>query len=235
MEFDTELEWHGKHRLLKAAFDTTVQAPAARQEIQFGCIQRPTTRNDSLEQAKFEVCCHKYADLSEPSYGVALLNDCKYGVSVEGGRIALSLAKGGMRPDPRGDEGVYTFRYAFLPHTGGFCAQSVVRPAYAFQYAALPASGEGLSSEPLVRVDAANVMPETVKPCEDGGHAFILRLYECEGSYARTRLSLAPGCSGAQLCDMLEQPFAPCPADLEFRPFEIKTLRITYTDREDTP
>lgn len=235
VEFDTELEWHGKHRLLKAAFDTTVQAPAARQEIQFGCIQRPTTRNDSLEQAKFEVCCHKYADLSEPSYGVALLNDCKYGVSVEGGRIALSLAKGGMRPDPRGDEGVYTFRYAFLPHTGGFCAQSVVRPAYAFQYAALPASGEGLPSEPLVRVDAANVMPETVKPCEDGGHAFILRLYECEGSYARTRLSLAPGCSGAQLCDMLEQPFAPCPADLEFRPFEIKTLRITYTDREDTP
>ena len=235
VEFDTELEWHGKHRLLKAAFDTTVQAPAARQEIQFGCIQRPTTRNDSLEQAKFEVCCHKYADLSEPSYGVALLNDCKYGVSVEGGRIALSLAKGGMRPDPRGDEGVYTFRYAFLPHTGGFCAQSVVRPAYAFQYAALPASGEGLPSEPLVRVDAANVMPETVKPCEDGGHAFILRLYECEGSYARTRLSLAPGCSGAQLCDMLEQPFAPCPAELEFRPFEIKTLRITYTDREDTP
>ena len=131
VEFDTELEWHGKHRLLKAAFDTTVQAPAARQEIQFGCIQRPTTRNDSLEQATFEVCCHKYADLSEPSYGVALLNDCKYGVSVEGGRIALSLAKGGMRPDPRGDEGVYTFRYAFLPHTGGFCAQSVVRPAYA--------------------------------------------------------------------------------------------------------
>ena len=129
VEFDTELEWHGKHRLLKAAFDTTVQAPAARQEIQFGCIQRPTTRNDSLEQAKFEVCCHKYADLSEPSYGVALLNDCKYGVSVEGGRIALSLAKGGMRPDPRGDEGVYTFRYAFLPHTGGFCAQSVARPA----------------------------------------------------------------------------------------------------------
>lgn len=94
------------------------------------------------------MCCHKYADLSEPSYGVALLNDCKYGVSVEGGRIALSLAKGGMRPDPRGDEGVYTFRYAFLPHTGGFCAQSVVRPAYAFQYAALPASGEGLPSEP---------------------------------------------------------------------------------------
>ena len=215
--------------------DNDVVCAAARQEIQFGCIQRPTTRNDSLEQAKFEVCCHKYADLSEPSYGVALLNDCKYGVSVEGGRIALSLAKGGMRPDPRGDEGVYTFRYAFLPHTGGFCAQSVVRPAYAFQYAALPASGEGLPSEPLVRVDAANVMPETVKPCEDGGHAFILRLYECEGSYALTRLSLAPGCSGAQLCDMLEQPFAPCPAELEFRPFEIKTLRITYTDREDTP
>lgn len=71
------------------------------------------------------------------------------------------------------------------------------------------ASGEGLPSEPLVRVDAANVMPETVKPCEDGGHAFILRLYECEGSYARTRLSLAPGCSGARLCDMLEQPRLP--------------------------
>ena len=130
VEFDTELEWHGKHRLLKAAFDTSVQAPAARQEIQFGCIQRPTTRNDSLEQAKFEVCCHKYADLSEPSYGVALLNDCKYGVSVEGGRIALSLAKGGMRPDPRGDEGVYTFQCIFAPcRTPGLLRWEMCNPA----------------------------------------------------------------------------------------------------------
>lgn len=229
--FDTQLEWHGKHRLLKAAFDTTVQAPSARQEIQFGCIQRPTTRNNSWEQAKFEVCCHKYADLSEPSYGVALLNDCKYGVSVEGGRLALSLAKGGMRPDPRGDEGVYTFRYAFLPHTGGFGAQSVVQPAYAFQYAPKPAAGEGLPAGPLVCVDAANVISETVKPCEDGGRAFILRLYECEGSYARTRLCLAPGCGDVQLCDMMEQPLAPCPAELSFRPFEIKTLRIAYAEK----
>lgn len=231
--FDTRLEWNSPHRILKTAFDTTVRAPFSRQEIQFGCIQRPTTRNNSLEQAKFEVCCHKYADLSEPSYGVSILNDCKYGISIEGGRLALSLAKGGMRPDPRGDVGTYTFRYAFWPHTGGFDAKTVVQPAYRFQYPALPARGKDLPLAPIAAVDAPNVVLETVKPCEDAQRAYILRAYECEGSYADTSLSLAPGCS-AMLCDMMEQPQTPVSGRLQLHPFQIQTIRVTYPDKEET-
>ncbi|MEG1407607.1 MAG: glycoside hydrolase family 38 C-terminal domain-containing protein, partial [Ruthenibacterium sp.] len=130
--FDTRLTWNEKHQLLKTAFDTTVQNTYATCETQFGSIKRPTTRNDSVEQAMFEVCNHKYTDLSEPGSGVTLLNDCKYGISVEGGKMMLSLAKGGLRPDDRGDAGVYTFRYALLLHEGGYSAKNVTLPAYCF-------------------------------------------------------------------------------------------------------
>ena len=72
-------------------------------EVQFGNVKRPTARNTTVEQAKFEVLNHKYTDLSESRYGAALLNDCKYGISVEGGQMRLSLHKGGCRPDYKGD------------------------------------------------------------------------------------------------------------------------------------
>lgn len=228
--FDTRLHWNDPHRLLKTCFDTTVQSPFARQEIQFGHIQRPTTRNTPVEQAKFEVCNHKYTDLSEPAYGVALLNDGKYGVGVEDGTLTLTLAKGGTRPDDRGDVGVYRFRYALLPHTGGYSAAACVLPAYCFNDPPLLSGLAGTG--PLVRVEAANIIPETVKPCEDGGSAFILRLYESEGSRTRTALHLRDTAWRAELCDMMERPQALCPSVLEFRPFEIKTIRVTYAEEE---
>lgn len=43
----------------------------------YGIIRRPTHYNTTWDAAKFEVCCHKWADLSEYGFGVAILNDCK--------------------------------------------------------------------------------------------------------------------------------------------------------------
>ena len=110
------MEWQEKHALLKAGFDVNVSASVAKHEIQFGHIERPTTRNNSWEAAKFEVCNHEWTDLSESRYGVALLNDCKYGVSVNESDIRLTLHKGGCRPDPSGDAGRHEMLYALLPH-----------------------------------------------------------------------------------------------------------------------
>ena len=135
VDFETEVDWQDKHRFLKTGFCTTLQANTARHEIQFGHCQKPTTRNNTLEQAMFEVLNHRYTDLSETRYGVAVLNDCKYGVSVEGGDIRLSLHKGGCRPDPRGDAGLHQFTYSFLPHMGGFSAENAVLPGYALNIA----------------------------------------------------------------------------------------------------
>ena len=83
VRFETLMNWQEEHRFLKTVFDTTIFTDVARQEVQFGYIKRPTTRNDSFEKAKFEVSNHKYTSLSETRYGAAVLNDCKYGISVE--------------------------------------------------------------------------------------------------------------------------------------------------------
>lgn len=225
--FDTRLEWRDKHRLLKASFDTSVRVQYASHEIQFGNIKRPTTRNNSIEQAMFEVCNHKYTDLSEPGYGVSLLNDCKYGISVEGGCMSLSLAKGGLRPDDRGDIGDYNFKYGFLPHMGGFSADSVIHRAYDFNYERLACCGS-CDTESFISTDSGNVIIEAIKPCEDNQNAFIIRIYESEGTHSNVNIAFGISYSKLEICNMMEQPIEACGCSLVFRPFEIKTLKVSY-------
>lgn len=231
IDFETEIDWHDKRRFLKTAFDTTILSRQARHEIQFGYAMKPTTRNNSTEQAMFEVVNHKYTDLSETQYGCAILNDCKYGISVEGGRMRLSLHKGGIRPDPRGDAGRHRMTYSFLPHMGGFDAETVIKPAYVANYRPIVRSGE-YTLPTLLTVDAGNVIIETVKPCEDGGNAFIARLYEAEGTYASTTLHTGFDVKKAELTNMLEETMETLDCDgsiaLTFRPFEIKTIKFSY-------
>ena len=232
VRFDTRMNWKDDHRFLKACFDTDVYDDFARHEIQFGCVKRPTTRNNSIEEAKFEVVNHKYTDLSEPAFGVTLLNDCKYGITVRGGSLQISLHKGGVHPDYKGDkDGVHTCVYSFLPHVGGFSAETVARPAYMLNVPVVAAKGTPALAAPA-GVEAPNVIVESVKPCEDGGRAYILRLYEAEGSYTETALRLPAEAKAASLTNMLEEPLQPLDLSgaprLVFRPFEIKTVKVEY-------
>ena len=232
--FDTRIDWHEAHRFLKVAFDTDLVADGARHEIQFGCIRRTNHRSTDVEKARFEVCNHKYTDLSEAGYGIALLNDCKYGISVDEGQMRLSLHKGGMRPDPMGDCGAHLCRYAFLPHAGDFSAEAVVRPAYAFNHPPLRKPGLCAQDASLVSIDAPNVLIETVKPCEDADRAYILRLYEATGAHTRARLHFGHAVRALARVDMLEENAQPLPPDtdggasLVLRPFEIQTVRVDY-------
>ena len=93
VDFETNVQWHETNRLLKVAFPVDVRSPRATYEIQYGHVERPTHANTSWDVARFEVCAHKWADLSEPGYGVALLNDCKYGYDIAGNVIRLSLLR----------------------------------------------------------------------------------------------------------------------------------------------
>lgn len=228
VEYDTKLMWRDKHQFLKVMFGTSISTQYATHDIQFGNIKRTTTRNNTIEQAMFEVCCHKYVDVSEPSYGIAFLNDCKYGVSVEDGIVGISLAKGGTRPDERGDEGDYRFRYAFLPHTGGYNAEQVVLPAYVFNYNTIVSQQRNLLSESLLSINKANLIIETIKPCEDAQRAFIARIYEAEGTQTSGTLQLGFECKKMELCDMMEESQSVCNTELTFRPFEIKTLKFSF-------
>ncbi len=232
IDFETAIDWHDKHRFLKTVFDTSVRSDYATQEIQFGYVRRPTSRNNSWEQAKFEVVNHKYTDLSETRFGVAVLNDCKYGVSLYDNRIALSLHKGGCKPDPRGDEGYHECVYSLTPHAGAFSAGAVVEPAYALNNPVLTCEGT-VSYKAPVTVDSDHVIVETIKPCEKEERAFIVRLYECEGSQAVTKLTTGFDAVRAAAANMLETVQEPLHAEegcypLTFRPFEIKTLKFWY-------
>jgi alpha-mannosidase len=231
VDFETIIDWKDKHRFLKVDFDTTIMTNFARHEIQFGHSLKPTTRNNSLEQAMFEVLNHKFTDLSETRYGVALLNDCKYGISVEGSDMRLSLHKGGCRPDPRGDEGVHECVYSFLPHIGGFSAENVVLPAYSLNSRPIVKAGRA-DFESFAKVDSSNIIIETVKCCEENQRAFVMRLYESEGTFTRTKVTLDRVPVSVEITNMLEETLESMDAaqtfELVFRPFEIKTIKIGY-------
>ena len=228
--FFTKMDWQDDHRFLKAAFNTTVKCKAAKSEIQFGYIERAVHRNTIIEKAKFEVSNHKYTDLSEPGYGAALLNDCKYGISVEGSDMWLSLHKGGNRPDYEGDKGIHYCSYAFLPHNTGFSADAVVKPAYAFNVEPVIVKGNA-ARDSFLKVNVPNVIVEAVKPME-GANGYVVRLYEAEGTWAKANLSLKEKGAEVVLTNLLEEEVEVLNGEsditLEFKPFEIKTVCVRY-------
>ncbi len=231
IDFETVVEWKEKRRLLKAGFDLDVLCDNARHEIQYGHVERPTHRNHPHDRARFEVCAHKWTDLSENGFGVALLNESKYGVSVHGGHVGLSLIKSGVHPDPRGDEGAHRFTYSLLPHDGGFSVESVIRPAYELN---LPPTttlaGEAATgSSSLLTVDAPNVIVEAVKWAEEGD-AFVVRLYDAGKVATTATLRFGVSVKSISETNILEEAtgalsLADGAVTVRFRPFEIKTLR----------
>ncbi|WP_305767157.1 alpha-mannosidase [Candidatus Epulonipiscium viviparus] len=227
VDFDNVVDWNEKHRLLKVIFDTTINTDYATQEIQFGNLRRTTKANNSYEQAQFEVCNHKYTDLSEPAYGVAILNDCKYGISVNGSAMALSLHKGGCKPDPRGDKGVHEFVYSFYPHMGGFKAETVCANAYELNYPVKSFVG-GIALPKLLSVDMPNIVVESLKPCEDNEKALIARIYECEGSYTNVSIRYHKDIKEIVETNMLEMPIPGDANPLVFKPYQIRTFKLVY-------
>ena len=239
IDFETIVDWEETHTLLKVGFSTDIHGTNARHEIQYGHVERPTHRNRPAERAQFEVCCHKWTDLSENRLGVALLNDCKYGVSVHGGEMRLTLIKSGTHPDPRSDRGRHIFNYALLPHSGAFRTETVIRPAYEFNVAPIvcPVDGGVREIESLLTVSASNVIVEAVKWAEEG-KAFVIRLYEAERSGTSAVIRFSVPVESVEETNMLEEAPETLPVkngrvSLYFRPFEIKTLKVRRWDDGD--
>ncbi len=230
IDFETQIDWKTPHRFLKAGFDLDIKAKTARSEIQFGAIERPVTSNNSLEVSKFEVCNRNYTDVSEPRFGAAVLNDCKYGISVKNCNLCLSLHKGGTHPDGSGDRGVHKLTYSLLIHNSAYCAEAVVYPAYELNIPLFAVNGRADVAQ-FASLSAPNIIVEAVKPAEDDSNAFVLRLYECEGSKTVTSVNFSEAVSGAVLTNMLEDEKEKInvqdgSVSLEFEPFEIKTLKV---------
>ncbi len=232
VDFETVVDWNERHQLLKAGFDLDVLADSARQEIQYGHLERSTHRNQPQDRARFEACAHKWTDLSENGFGVALLNDCKYGMGVQGGTLRLSLLKAGTHPDARGDRGRHRFTYSLLPHACGFSVESVVRPAYELNLpvTAWWGSADALPWASLLTVDAPHVIVESVKWAEQG-KAFVVRLYEAGKTGGRVKVTFNAKISSVSATNLLEEDARPLKLSggavrFTMRPFEIKTLLV---------
>lgn len=209
IDFETSLDWHEHHVLLKAAFPTTIHTNKATYEIQFGHLERPNHSNTSWDAAKFEVCAQKWGDLSEEGYGVSLLNDCKYGYNAEGNEMSLTLLKCGTNPDKEADQGSHTFTYSLYPHGDSFKKSGTIQEAYLLNRPLVVRTAAGGGQLPaeysLVSCDCENVIIETVKQAESG-EGIILRLYEAWGKKSNPTLKLGFKAKKISVCDMMEQP-----------------------------
>jgi alpha-mannosidase len=233
IEIDTDVDWHEHERVLKLAVDCDVHSDEARYETQFGHVVRPTHVNTSWDAARFEVCAHRWALVSEPGYGVALANATTYGHDVtrhprEGGgtysRIRASLLRAPRFPDPDTDQGRHTFRHAIVP---GAEVADAARAGYGLNLPLRRRNGRPV--EPLVALEGGTAYVEAVKLAEDGSGDVVVRLYEPLGARVRVRVTPAFETSGSEVVDLLERPVAAADwdgAELSLRPFQIATLRF---------
>ncbi len=234
LDFENEIDWQERKVLLKAAFPIDVLSPTATYEIQWGNVERPTHHNTSWDWARFETAAQKWVDLSEGSYGVSLINDCKYGHDIHGNTIRLTLLRGTTAPDPDADLGKHTFKYSLFPHQGSW-DENTVKQAYVINNPLLvwegeSAGGSTAESFSLVNLDQPNLVIETVKKAQDG-KGLIIRLYETQRSRGSFTLRTGFQVAGAYRTNILEENQVELDVDgdqikCSYKPYQIITLRV---------
>ncbi len=236
IDFITEVDWQEHQVLLKTAFPVNVRATRATYDIQFGSVERPTHWNTSWDWARFEVPAQKWADLSEGDYGVALLNDCKYGYDVRDNVMRLTLIKSAIRPDALADKGRHVFTYSLLPHAGDWRVGDVAAEAHDLNLPLRATHRHANPAGPLpksfsfVSCDAPNVVIETLKKSEDDD-AWIVRIYENRQSRGPVKLIFGRPLRHAVECNLVEEGEAPVALSDDtlttaVTPFEVKTFKV---------
>lgn len=230
IDFVTKVDWQEREQLLKVAFPVEVLATEATYDIQFGNVKRPTHWNTSWDLAKFETVAHQWADLSEKGYGIALLNDSKYGYDIKDHVMRLSLIKSANYPDPEADRGEHHFTYSLLPHCGDWFEGRVVQEAWSLNNPCPSMYGKPtMMNFSMFRISVDHVMVDAVKKAEDGDH-ILLRIHEFAGKRAKVEITSDLAIQGWQECDLMERPISEVQScdsiQLEIMPYEIKSLLL---------
>ncbi len=232
LDFKTEVEWNEMHHMLRVAFPTKIKNNEFSSDIQYGYVKRSTYRNTSWDMAKFETVAHRYVDLSDQHYGVALLNNCKYGHKVYKNVIDLNLLRSPTEPDPIADQGHHEFTYSLLPHIGTLIDSDVIKESAMLN--TRPVIFENLATNSTmlspVNLKADGISLEVVKRAEKDD-SIILRLVETKGCYSAGKMEVIDKKAKLTETDMLEwndDEIIPSEqsVNLNFQPFEIKTYRL---------
>jgi alpha-mannosidase len=233
LELHCVLDWRERNRWLKVVFPIACRAPHATFETLFGAVERPTHRNTDADLARYEVPGHRWADISEPGFGVSLLSDSRYGFSVDGGLMGLSLARGPTSPDPAADAGEHRFAYALYPHPGDWRDAGAVAEGARFNrpFLWVPGPAAAVLRTPLVSASPGQVVVDGIKPAEDG-EGWVVRLYESHGGQVRARLAFGAAVASVQLSNTLEDRLGALPVDggaceIDLRGFQMMTLRVS--------
>ncbi len=228
LEFD--VDWHEQEQLLSLMVPLDVRADAATCDIQFGHVRRPTHPSSPWDAAKFEVCAHRFVDLAEPGFGVAVLNDGRFGHRLFDGGVRVSLLRGARYPDPDADQGRHRVTVSVMPHGPGL--HEVLTEAERLNVPLRWSPGALARGVQVVELDTPAVQLSAVKRADDGSGDLIVRLYEATGDRTPVSVRLAVPVRAAGRCNALEEPGATIDvADgfvaLTLQPFELVTLRLT--------
>jgi alpha-mannosidase len=233
IDFHTKVDWKQEQLLLKAHFAIDVLTTQAACDIQYGNITRNTHKNTSWEQAQFEVCAHKWVDVSEAGYGVSLMNDCKYGYSFRESDISISLIKSGIFPNPDADKELHEFTYSLFPHKGDFREGKVIQNAYQLNVPCILSKVQGIKRSKedfsLFGNVKEHVIIESIKKAEESDE-MIIRIYEAYGKRGEIELNLEKLCvKKAWFCNLLEEKEKELELEQDvilfyIKPYEILTI-----------
>jgi alpha-mannosidase len=236
LDVQIDLDWQHDEHLLSMRFPIDVHSDTASCGIQFGAVRRPTHASTTWDAAKFEVCAHRYVDVSEPDFGVAVLNNGRYGHGLFGGSIRVSLARAAKYPDPAADRGQHTVTLALLPHGPGLAdvvaeAERLDLPLRIVDEGLRGGPGSELPS-PVVTVTGRGVEVDAVKVADDGSGDLVVRLHEATGNRVAATVATSRRIAAAAACDLMEEPQRHFEVSdgicaLTLRPFQLMTLRLT--------
>ena len=232
-EIASRIKWHGRRRLLRAVFPLAIHTHEVWSETAFGAIARANHRNTPWDQARFEIPVHRWADLSEPGYGVSLLNNGKYGYSAHENVLGISLLRGPIYPDPYADEGAHEFLYAVYPHSGDWRNGTIREAEEMHSPLRITPAPQSAAWPSLFRFTEESLRLGSLKKAEDSD-AIILRLYEPHGARGKTTIETAPPLQKAAIVNILEDENQELTIEderrinLEFRPFQVISLKLIF-------
>ena len=232
VDVQVELDWHHDEHLLTLAVPLDVRADMATCGVQFGAVRRPTHASTSWDAAKFEVCAHRYVDVSEPSFGVAVLNDGRYGHALFDGAVRVSLARAARYPDPDPDKGRHEVTVSLLPHGAGLAGVVAEAERLDLPLRVFAGGAAAAAPAPVVTVTGGGVEVDAVKLADDGSDDLVVRLHEACGDRTRVTVSSDRRITAASRCNLLEEPANGFEVSdgivaVTLRPFELVTLRLT--------